>query len=52
QGKLVEAEAQYRLILQFEETLLGTDHPGTLASMVGIATLFYEQGRDTEAEIM
>jgi hypothetical protein len=37
QGKYAQAEAMDRQTLQLKETVLGKDHPDTLASMMSLA---------------
>ena len=50
QGKYSEAEAIYRQTLQLRETVLGKDHPDTLASMNNLAISLRNQGKYVEAE--
>ena len=50
QGKYSEAEAIYRQTLQLRETVLGKDHPDTLASMNNLAISLRNQGKYAEAE--
>jgi Tfp pilus assembly protein PilF len=52
QGKYAEAEAMHRQTLQLKETVLGKDHPDTLASMNNLATSLCQQGKYAEAEAM
>jgi tetratricopeptide (TPR) repeat protein len=51
-GKYAEAEAMGRQTLQLRETVLGKDHPDTLASMNNLALSFHQQGKYAEAEAM
>jgi tetratricopeptide (TPR) repeat protein len=51
-GQYAEAEAMSRQTLQLKETLLGKDHPDTLASMNNLAVSLCQQGKYTEAEAM
>jgi tetratricopeptide (TPR) repeat protein len=50
QGKYAEAEAMHRQTLQLQETVLGKDHPDTLASMMNLASSLDSQGKYAEAE--
>ncbi|KFY95991.1 hypothetical protein V500_02604 [Pseudogymnoascus sp. VKM F-4518 (FW-2643)] len=52
QGKCAEAEAMHLQTLQLTETVLGKDHPGTLASMNNLAIALEKQGKCAEAEAM
>jgi len=52
QGKYTEAEAMDRQALQLIETVLGKEHPDTLASMNNLADSLYQQGKYAEAEAM
>ncbi|KIN05367.1 hypothetical protein OIDMADRAFT_177562 [Oidiodendron maius Zn] len=52
QGKYSEAEAIYRQALQLRETVLGKDHPDTLASMDNLASSLHSQGKYADAEAM
>jgi tetratricopeptide (TPR) repeat protein len=51
-GQYVEAEAMCRQTLQLRETVLGRDHPDTLASMNNLATSLRQRGKYVEAEAM
>jgi tetratricopeptide (TPR) repeat protein len=52
QGKYAEAEAMDWQALQLQETVLGKDHPDTLASMNNLAESLRQQGKYAEAEAM
>ncbi|KFZ16904.1 hypothetical protein V501_02017 [Pseudogymnoascus sp. VKM F-4519 (FW-2642)] len=52
QGKYAEAEVMQRQTLQLKETVLGKDHPDTLASMNNLAVSLHQQGKYAEAEAM
>jgi hypothetical protein len=49
-GKHAEAEGIHRQTLQLKETVLGKNHPDTLASMNNLATWLHQQGKHAEAE--
>jgi tetratricopeptide (TPR) repeat protein len=49
-GKLPDAEAEYRAILDLRTATVGADHPETLTSRSNLAAVLHEQGRLTEAE--
>ncbi|KAH8654542.1 hypothetical protein BGZ60DRAFT_568352 [Tricladium varicosporioides] len=49
-GQYREAETMYRQTLQLKEKVLGTEHPDTLASMMGLANSLGQQGKYTEAD--
>jgi tetratricopeptide (TPR) repeat protein len=44
-----EAEADHRRALTIREAALGADHPKVAASLSGISTVYFEQGRRAEA---
>ncbi|KAH8660124.1 hypothetical protein BX600DRAFT_522911 [Xylariales sp. PMI_506] len=52
QGKYAEAEVMHRQALELLESVLGRDHPSTLGSMMGLASVLDNQGKYTEAEVM
>ncbi|KFY96798.1 hypothetical protein V500_02302, partial [Pseudogymnoascus sp. VKM F-4518 (FW-2643)] len=52
QGKHAEAEAMHLQTLKLRETMLGKDHPDTLASMNNLAIALDKQGKRAEAEAM
>jgi tetratricopeptide (TPR) repeat protein len=49
-GKYKEAEEMDRQALQLKETVLGKEHPDTLASMNNLANSLCQQGKYAEAE--
>jgi tetratricopeptide (TPR) repeat protein len=51
-GQYAEAEGIYRQTLQLQETVLGKEHPDTLASMMNLASSLYSQGKHAKAEAM
>jgi tetratricopeptide (TPR) repeat protein len=50
QGKYEQAEEMYRQVLRLSETVLGKEHPNTLASMNNLATVLRNQGKYEQAE--
>jgi tetratricopeptide (TPR) repeat protein len=50
QGKLAEAETEFRTVLDSRLRVLGPDHPDTLASRNNLATVLAQQGKLAEAE--
>ena len=51
-GKYKEAERMHRQTLRLKETVLGQEHPSTLASMNNLAESLNSQGKYEEAELM
>ncbi|KAK6859032.1 hypothetical protein PG995_004885 [Apiospora arundinis] len=51
-GKYAEAEQMHRQTLGLTETVLGREHPSTLASMNNLAESLRQQGKHAEAEEM
>ncbi|KAK8002369.1 response regulator [Apiospora arundinis] len=51
-GKYAEAEQMHRQTLGLRETVLGREHPSTLASMNNLAESLRQQGKHAEAEEM
>jgi tetratricopeptide (TPR) repeat protein len=51
-GQYAEAEAMNRQTLELKETVLGKEHPDTLASMNNLAVSLRQQGKYVEAEAM
>ncbi|KAK7991512.1 hypothetical protein PG988_000306 [Apiospora saccharicola] len=51
-GKYAEAEEMHRQTLALRETVLGREHPDTLASMNNLAISLRQQGKHAEAEQM
>jgi hypothetical protein len=49
-GRLEEAEAEHRAVLETLVRVLGAEHPNTLASRGNLATVLRELGRPQEAE--
>ena len=49
QGKYEEAEKMHRQTLALRESVLGKEHPSTLASMNNLGFTWKGQGRDVEA---
>ena len=43
QGRLAEAEAEFRAVLESRTMMLGADHPDTLASLTNLTLTLYEQ---------
>ncbi|PQE13220.1 kinesin light chain 3 protein [Rutstroemia sp. NJR-2017a BBW] len=52
QGRYDAAEKIYRLVLQQKESLLGYEHPDTIACMAFLAYILYYQGKYKAAEQM
>jgi tetratricopeptide (TPR) repeat protein len=52
QGKLVEAEALLRQVLEVERRVLKDDHPGTTNTMNDLATVYLRQKRYDEVEVL
>ena len=52
QGKYKQAEEMHRQALTLQETVLGKEHPDTLASINNLATVLSDQGKYEEAEEM
>lgn len=52
QGKYAEAKAMQQQTLQLRETVVGKDHPDTLACIISLATSLCLQGKYKEAEAM
>ena len=48
-GRYTEAEAEYRQVLDAELRVLGPDHPSTLATRYGIASVLAAQGKAADA---
>ncbi|KAH8588542.1 hypothetical protein B0O99DRAFT_746711 [Bisporella sp. PMI_857] len=51
-GKYAEAEAMYRQTLQLRETVLGKEHPDTLATINNLAISLDRQSKYADAEAM
>src|SRR5271156_4764717 len=51
-GRYQEAEEMHRQTLGLEETVLGKEHPDTLASMNNVAVVLSHQDKDKQAEEM
>jgi len=51
-AKYQEAEEMYWQTLELKETVLGCEHPDTLASMNNLANVLDSQGKYSEAEQM
>ena len=51
-GRLAEAEAEFRTVLQISEHVFGPDHVETQQSRTLLATLFYEHSEYDQAEIL
>ncbi|KAF8865625.1 HET-domain-containing protein [Acephala macrosclerotiorum] len=49
-GRWNEAEASFTQVLETQKTVLGVDHPNTLASMANIALTYNDQGRWDQAK--
>jgi hypothetical protein len=52
QDKYDEAEQMYRQTLELKQKVLGQEHPSTLNSMNGLASVLRNQGKYDEAEQM
>jgi tetratricopeptide (TPR) repeat protein len=50
EGRWEEAEQLLMLLIENHESTLGSDHPKTLYSMIGLAATYWSQGRYAEAE--
>jgi Tetratricopeptide repeat len=50
QGKYEQAEEIHRQVLRLRETVLGKEHPDTLASMNNLAEIPSDQGKYEQAE--
>ncbi|KAL2138102.1 hypothetical protein VTI28DRAFT_7469 [Corynascus sepedonium] len=51
-GKYQDVEALYRQTLKLQTQVLGTENPGTLYSMLGVANTLYSQGKYEEAKAL
>ena len=52
QGKYEQAEEMQRQALELQETVLGKEHPETLAGMNNLAMVLSDQGKHEQAEEM
>jgi len=50
-GRLEEAEAEHRAVLEIRRWVLGEEHPDTLTSRNNLATVLRDLGRLEEAEV-
>ncbi|GAA0410654.1 hypothetical protein GCM10009530_73940 [Microbispora corallina] len=51
-GRLEEAEAEHRAVLEIRRRVLGEDHPDTLTSRNNLALVLRDLGRWAEAEVL
>ncbi|KAF2690213.1 hypothetical protein K458DRAFT_383343 [Lentithecium fluviatile CBS 122367] len=51
-GRYHSAESAYRKVLERNESILGKEHPDTLASMNNVAVTLNDQGKHSDAEKM
>jgi Tetratricopeptide repeat len=50
QGRYTEAEKLVVQVIEVRKTVLGLEHPDTLASVNNLASIYWNQGRWAEAE--
>jgi hypothetical protein len=51
-GNYEQAESLHQHVLGQRETVLGTQHPGTMTNMNNLADVLSDQGKDWQAEEM